>query len=366
MRNKDYIELYRFSSDYPAYYEQLAAAQGMDLLATARTRDAEGTVTEEARRVLFNVSAEIKNTFNEYACQVPPLLKGCTVVNLCCGSGRDLFVLAQLVGPEGRVIGIEPNAQKLAIAEKYLAKEMRQFGFATANVELYNACPEQLDMVEDDTADVVLSNCTFNASPDKFAYLHEVQRVLKDGGEFYFTDVFTDVRIPAALSGDMAKRAAYLGGAMYIGDFKRLCHMNDLADPRFLITNKTPLSAEEKQAFDGIAFATITCRVMNSPVAEDVCEAFGETITYDGSLPDFPDYFLFDKDIKFPKGITCTVCSNVAAVAAYGSRYGVCLNYTGNEERHLGEIAGDRIIKTAPEFNGVADEDDVPVVASCC
>jgi len=366
MRNKDYIELYRLTTDYQAYYEQLAAAQGADLLATARTRDAEGTVTEAARRVLFNVSAEIKNTFNEYACQVPPLLEGCTVVNLCCGSGRDLYVLSQLVGPEGRVIGVEPNAAKLAIAEKYLTKEMRQFGFAQPNVEFVNACPEQLDVIESDSVDVVISNCTFNASPDKFAYLSEVQRVLKNGGEFYFTDVFTDVRIPAGLAQDMAHRAEYLGGAMYIGDFRRLCRMADFADPRYLVTNKAPLSAAEQQAFEGVAFATITCRVMNSDAAEDVCEAFGEQITYDGSLPDFPDFFLFDKDIKFPTGITCTVCSNVAAVAAYGSRYAACFAYAGDEQHHLGEIAGDHIIKTAPDFDGVADEDDQPIQASCC
>ena len=46
---------------------------------------------------------------------------------------------------------------------------------------------------------------------------------------------------------------------------------------------------------------------MASDLTEDVCESFGETVTYKGTLPDFPDYFLFDKDIKFPTDKTCTV-----------------------------------------------------------
>lgn len=105
---------------------------------------------------------------------------------------------------------------------------------------------------------------------------------------------------------------------------------------------------------------------MATDLTEDVCESFGETVTYKGTLPDFPDYFLFDKDIKFPTGKTCTVCGNVTGTVSYGSRYAAVFDVTGDRSQHIGDTHGDHIIKCAPNFNGVVDEDDRPIQASCC
>lgn len=105
---------------------------------------------------------------------------------------------------------------------------------------------------------------------------------------------------------------------------------------------------------------------MATDLTEDVCESFGETVTYKGTLPDFPDYFLFDKDIKFPTGKTCTVCGNVTSTVSCGSRYAAVFDVTGDRSQHIGNTRGDRIIKCAPDFNGVVDEDDRPIQASCC
>lgn len=364
----DYPAYYRKASrdGYRSYYDAISAAQGIDPQATARTRDAEGTIPGEAREKLFNVSAEIKNTFHELGSPMPPLLEGCTVVDLCCGSGRDTYLAAQLVGEGGRVIGVEPNAARLAIAQKYLDREIKQFGYASCNVELRNGVPEELSFIPDSSVDVVISNCTFNLSPDKDAYMREVRRILKQGGEWYFTDVFTDRRIPQEVSDDIERVAERLGGALYINDFRRLAQANGFLDPRHLMTFKTPISDDEQERYPGIAFATITSRLVNTPYAEDVCESFGETVTYKGTLPDYPDFFLFDKDIKFPTGKTCTVCGNVTGAVSYGSRYAAAFDVTGDRTQHIGDTHGDHIIKTAPDFDGVIDEDDRPIQASCC
>ncbi|MEC4294464.1 methyltransferase domain-containing protein [Adlercreutzia shanghongiae] len=351
--------------DYIAYYNEIAEIQGADPQATARTRDADGTIPGEARPLLFNVSAEIKNTYHELGCTLPPLLEGCTVLDLCCGSGRDTYLAAQLVGPAGRVIGVEPVEARLNIARKYLDQEMRQFGYDAANVELVHGAPEDLSFVPDNSVDVVVSNGTFNLSPDKDRYLCEVRRVLVEGGEFYFTDVFTDRRIPAALADNMKLRALRLAGALYIQDFRRLSVANDFLDPRYLMTWKTPLTDEEQALLPDIAFATITTRLIKTDLQEDICESYGETVTYKGTLPDFPDYFLFDKDIKFPTGKTCTVCGNVSGLVM-ASRYGKVFDLTGDRSVHIGDTHGDHIIKCAPDFTGVVDEDDQPIQASCC
>ena len=75
---------------------------------------------------------------------------------------------------------------------------------------------------------------------------------------------------------------------------------------------------------------------------------------------------LFDKDIKFPTGKTCTVCGNVTGTVSYGSRYAAVFDVTGDRSQHIGNTHGDHIIKCAPDFNGVVDEDDRPIQASCC
>lgn len=290
------------------------------------------------------------------------------MLDLCCGSGRDTYLAAQLVGPTGKVIGVEPNAKRLAIAEKYLAKEIKQFGYSESNVTLIQGCPEDLTAlgIEDASIDVVISNCTFNLSPDKGSYIAEVKRVLKPQGEWYFTDVFVDRRIPQAISNDTARVAERLGGAVFIEDFRRMAQGLGFHDPRYLMTWKTPVAEEEQANYPDIAFATITSRLINSELNSDHCEDYGEEIVYDGSLPDYPEFFLFDKDIKFPSGKQCHVCDNVSVLGFEGCRYAKVIKVIGSRDVHCGDIHGDHIIKCAPDWEGVLDEDDQPLQVSCC
>lgn len=353
--------------DFISYYSDIDAIQGVDPQATARTRDAIGTIPEQVRPLLFNIAGEIKNTFHEFGAPIPPLLEGCTVLDLCCGSGRDTYLAAQMVGEQGRVIGVEPVERRLKIAKKYLGKEIKQFGYTASNVEFVQAAPEDLSAIASDSVDVVISNCTFNLSPDKAAYVREVARVLKPEGEWYFTDVFTARRIPEAIASEKANRADRLAGALFVGDFRRLIQANGLNDPRYLMNWQTPLTADEREKYGEVEFATITVRVLKSAWTEDVCENYGETVTYDGSLPDYPDYFLFEHNIKFPAGKACTVCGNVSALARY-SRYSKVFTVEGDRSRHLGDTrhAYDALVLHAPDFDGVADEDDQPLMVSCC
>ena len=158
----DYKSWYTMDTSPVDYYAQIAEVSPRDPQATARTRDADGTVPSEARDKLFNISAEIKNLFHEFGAPMPPLMEGCTVLDLCCGSGRDTYLAAQLVGPSGKAVGIEPNAERLAIAEKYFDQEIKQFGYEAPNVEFKVGVPEDLAGIADGSIDIVISNCTFN------------------------------------------------------------------------------------------------------------------------------------------------------------------------------------------------------------
>lgn len=363
----DYKAWYEVETDPVAYYAEIAQAMPTDPQATARTRDADGTIPGEARDKLFNISAEIKNLFHEFGSPMPPLMEGCTVVDLGCGTGRDTYLAAQLVGQNGRVIGVDPDRSRIDIAEKYFDQEMRQFGYDVPNVEFHVGVPEDLSFIADDTADIVISNCTFNLSPDKEAYIREVHRILKEDGEWYFTDVFTDRRIPTEIAKNVQNRAERLAGALFVGDFRRLAQANGFNDVRYLMNWKTPLTSEEQQKYGDVVFATLTVRALKSDWSEDVCENYGEVVTYNGSLPDYPDFFLFENNIKFPTGKSCPVCGNVTAVAAH-SRYADVFSVVGDRSNHLGDThkAYDALVLQAPDFTGVRDEDDQPIQASCC
>jgi len=80
--------------------------------------------------------------------------------------------------------------------------------------------------------DLVISNCVINLSPNKSAVFSEIFRVLKPGGELYFSDVFCDRRLPDALKLDKEVVGECLGGAMYIQDFRRLLNSLGCKDYR--------------------------------------------------------------------------------------------------------------------------------------
>ena len=76
--------------------------------------------------------------------------------------------------------------------------------------------------VEDNSIDCVISNCVINLVPDKEKVFREVWRILKPGGEFYFSDVYSDRRIPEDLRKDRVLWSECLSGALYIEDFRRM------------------------------------------------------------------------------------------------------------------------------------------------
>ena len=72
------------------------------------------------------------------------LLEGCTVLDLGCGAGRDVYLASRLVGPNGHVIGVDMTDEQLEIARRNLDSQMKRFGYAKANVEFHQGFIEDL------------------------------------------------------------------------------------------------------------------------------------------------------------------------------------------------------------------------------
>ena len=107
---------------------------------------------------------------------------GETVLDLGCGAGADLLIAAQMIGPTGRVIGVDMTASMLATARRS-AEAMGLDG-----VELHESLIESTQ-VEDGSVDVVISNGVIDLVPDKDAVLDEIDRVLRPNGRLQLADV---------------------------------------------------------------------------------------------------------------------------------------------------------------------------------
>jgi arsenite methyltransferase len=156
---------------------------------------------------------------------VASLKPGETVVDLGSGGGFDCFLAARAVGPNGKVIGVDMTPDMLSTARESAKKS----GFG--NLEFRLGEIEHLP-VADNTADVIMSNCVINLSPDKLGVYQEAYRVLKSGGRLAISDILAKTPIPDEISNDLDLVCACLGGAGTMDDTEALLRQAGFKDIR--------------------------------------------------------------------------------------------------------------------------------------
>ena len=270
------------------------------------------------------IADEIVARFYGCGSPIPPALEGATVLDLGCGTGRDVYVLSKLVGPTGHVIGVDMTPEQLEVAERYQQEQAERFGFEESNVEFRLGYIEDLEAIgiEDESIDLVVSNCVVNLSPFKELVMNEVYRVLKPGGELYFSDVYASRRLPDELRDDPVLHSECLGGATYAEDFRQL--MRRAGWPHVVWTVDDPmyvgdLAIETRVGFT--SFRSRTIRAIKCDGLEETEEDYGQHATYLGGMPEMPRYFDFDSELRFVKGKPRAVSGNTARMLE-ASRYG--------------------------------------------
>ena len=288
--------------------------------------------------LIDDIEPEILERFYGCGAPIPYALEGCTVLDLGCGSGRDVYLASRLVGEDGRVIGVDMTEEQLEVAQRCLEPQMQRYGYAYPNVEFRRGFMEYLEGagIEAGSIDVVISDCVINLSPEKERVFAEIFRVLKRGGELFFSDVFADRRLPAYLMTDPVLHGECLAGAMYEGDFRRVMHGLGYADVRRVCRSPIRIESAEIERRIGLArFSSITVRAFKLETLEDRCEDYGQTATYLGTIESYPHRVSLDDHHEFETGKPMRVCGNTAAMLS-DTRLSAHFSVQGDRSKHFG------------------------------
>ncbi len=140
------------------------------------------------------------------------LQAGEIVLDLGSGGGLDCFLAAKQVGEDGLVIGLDMTPEMLERATKAAQR------LNIKNVEFRKGYLEEMP-VDDDSVDVILSNCVINLSPDKPKVFAEMYRTLKPGGRVSVSDIVTSGELPEEIRRDMLAWGACIAGALKMDEY---------------------------------------------------------------------------------------------------------------------------------------------------
>ncbi len=271
----------------------------------------------------------------DYGCgnPAPYVRPGDTVVDLGSGGGKLCYIMAQMVGPEGRVIGVDMNPDMLQLARKHQAEVAERIGYN--NVEFrfgriqdlavdLEALAEQISqlagqgaegaarimslpeeirvsspMIPDASVDCVVSNCVLNLvrSHDREQLFREIFRVLKPGGRAVISDIVSDEDVPEELQRDPALWSGCISGAWREDRF-----VDEFVSAGFQGVQIDSRQAEPWRVVRGIEFRSVT--ILAFKPFGDVCLEKNQAVIYRGPFAHVVD----DDGHTYPRGVPMAVC----------------------------------------------------------
>ena len=313
-------------------------------------------------QALSEISNEVKMKYYGCGLTIPSAVEGLKILDLGSGSGRDCYIASKLVGENGYVVGVDMTDEQLEVAIRNIDYHTQKFGYKKANVEFIKGNIENLGELnlEKESFDLIISNCVLNLVTDKLKVLKDAYSLLKPGGEMYFSDVYTDRRVPQELQENKVLWSECLSGALYWNDFLHFAKKAGFTDPR--VIEDKPVSVDnailEKMLGD-INFYSVTYRLIKLEELEPDCEDYGQAVMYKGGIPENELAFELDNHHYFPKGKIEPVCGNTYNML-HKTRFKKYFDFYGTWETHYGiyEGCGGNIPFTATEGESTA--------SSCC
>jgi arsenite methyltransferase len=272
----------------------------------------------------------------DYGCGDPSKYAhpGDTVLDLGSGGGKICFILSQLVGEAGRVIGVDMNTEMLDLARRSAPQVAENIGYA--NVEFRRGRIQDLatdmdavdawlqdrpvtdadtlseleafqhlirsatPLIANDSVDLIVSNCVLNLVPDpqKPSMLREMYRVLRRGGRIAISDIVADRNIPQAMKSDPKLWSGCISGAYQEHDM-----LTALEAAGFHGIRIAEWSDEPWREIDGIAFRAIVLTAHKGK--EGPCPDAGQAVIYRGPWSEVRD----DDGHVFRRGVRTPVCT---------------------------------------------------------
>lgn len=271
----------------------------------------------------------------DYGCGDPSryVESGDTVLDLGSGGGKICYIAAQVVGSEGRVIGIDRNDDMLQLARRYqceigerigyhntefrkgsiqdLALDLEQFEAYLAKNPVQSAADwlraeahagalrETSPMVADDSVDVVISNCVLNlvSQSDRQKMFEEIYRVLRRGGRAVISDIVTDEPVPARLRKDPKLWSGCISGAFVEHELLRA-----FEDAGFYGVEILTRQSEAWAVLEGIEFRSLTVRAYKGK--DGPCLDQNQAVIYKGPWKSVTD----DDGHVLRRGLRTAVC----------------------------------------------------------
>jgi arsenite methyltransferase len=192
----------------------------------------------------------------DYGCGDPSkyVREGETVLDLGSGAGKICFIASQVVGKEGKVIGVDMNNSMLEVANRFAPVVAKTIGFANVEFHKGNIVNMQ-DIVDDNSMDVVVSNCVLNlvANAEKPDLFKELHRVIAPGGRAVISDIVSNENVPVGMQQD-----DYLWSGCISGAMKDDAFVQAFADAGFDEISVVKHESEPWQTVNGIDFRSMT------------------------------------------------------------------------------------------------------------
>ena len=271
----------------------------------------------------------------DYGCGDPTryINEGEIVLDLGSGAGKNCYIIAQKVGQNGQIIGVDFNDEMLGLARKYQGKIAEQLGYSNTKfvkgkiqdlklpldrVESWlktnpistltdlKAWEKECDrlkkeetLIADNTIDVVVSNCVLNLvkPEDKKQLFAEIYRVLKQGGRAVISDIVCDEDLPAEILNDPNLWSGCLAGA-----FREDLFLKMFEDAGFYGVEILVRETEPWQVINGIEFRSLTLRAYKGKEGE--CKERNQAVVYKGPWKKVED----DDGHTYYRGERMAVC----------------------------------------------------------
>ena len=236
-----------------------------------------------------------------YGCGSPVTLSelkpGEIHVDLGSGGGVDCFIASKYVGKTGRVVGIDMTPEMMTRATQNARAIGKKLGYH--NIEFKHGFLEDVP-VDDQTADLLTSNCVVNLSPDKKKVMNEVKRVLKDGGRFVISDIVSEVPVPKNMQKNKELWGECISGALTekeFVDFSKEAGFYGLEILKRTFFRKV----------EGFNFWSVTLRGWKRK-KDETCNYTGQYATYLGPFSQVQD----DEDHTYVRNVPVEVCTDTA------------------------------------------------------